>query len=432
MRGLSSTLVVLLLAGCLGDLTKPAGEDGGPGGGGDWPGDLDIRITTLVADLNGNASPDLVLLNDPATEEDRGLLVFFDRASGFFEAPDQFLSTDGLHPLVAATDDFSGGAALDLMVVARAEDDSPYLIVFEGSGASSFAMVKTQGFPGSDLTAGSVSVPEPVFAARTYVLGSHDAPAGLVFGDLDDVFYVSIPSDRNWMMVTATDDVAIPSGSTTMNLALPILSAVDDRNDILLLDNQGAYRWQNDGADPAGFQAGSTFDGLWPDRRRAFFAFDIEADGIPDFMTLELDDLRVAHVSSSGAALDIDVRSVSASPVFGDGQGDALFAADVDGGGSIDLLLLDDVKPGSPNDERFILMAARNLTDNADGTTIDPESGRIDADDSWVGDPTRLVAGDFDVDGDVDVWVFDQTLGFKQCLEGEVFSGDMYRFKACD
>jgi len=155
----AATFAALLLgaAGCLGDLVKPPGQDGGvdrdagpepdAGGTGELPGDLAIRITTLVVDLNGNARPDLVLLNDPPTPADRGVLVYFDREQGFFGAPDAFLSTDDLHPLVATTGDFVGGAPLDLMVVANDEDATPYLFLFENGGQSSFSQAASQGRP---------------------------------------------------------------------------------------------------------------------------------------------------------------------------------------------------------------------------------------------------------------------------------------------
>ena len=443
MRIATCTATLLLAAGCLGDLVKPPGQDGGAsdgdGGGGrdasdpdasvpsGFDGDLAVRITTMVVDLNDNSYPDLVLLNDPSTAEDRGVLIYFDRQEDFFAAPDQFLAIESLHPLVATTGDFVGGAALDLMVVARSDDDTPYVIVLENTGESSFMMAKMQGFPGRALTAGSVESPTPVFAARTFIQDSAAAVPGLVFGDSDLALYLA-PDD--WQAVSASDDAVLDVvGTTTMNVALPIPSGENDRNDLLVLDNQGGYWVKNDGSVNGGYQAGpSALPGLWEDFNRAFFVFDREGDGIPDFFTLDRTDLRVGTVSFTAPAdLEVDVRQLDPSPEFQDSFGDALFAVDVDGTGGVDLLILDEVE----EEGQFGLLAARNL-ENAGAGIISPSSGRVDVDATHVGDPTRLVAGDFDHDGVVEVWVFDAALESKLCLVGEVYSADMYRFNECD
>ncbi len=444
MRRVSTYAAAMLLlgAGCLGDLDKPDAPDGGsidgsPGGdgGGDpdagdtvqLPGDVAIRITTLVADLNGNGAPDLVLLNDPQTVADRGVLVYFDRREDFFAAPDQFLPTDELHPLVAAVGDFVGGAALDLMVVANDDSAAPYVFAFEGSGQSTFSQVVERGFPGRAVSAGSVGDETPVFATRAFVVGSHDQSPGLVFGDSDQALYVSVP---DWTMVTASDDVSIDVGTTTMNVALPIPSAEDDRNDLLVLDNQGGFWLTNNGSVSGGFQTGPASSALWENNNRAFFVFDIEGDGIPDFMTLDQMQLHVGALSWAADDLTVDVRLMDPAPSFGDSFGDSLFAADIDGEAGMDLLVLDDVKPGSPDDEHFGLHVARNIM-NVDSDTISTASGDIDVESSFVGDPTRVVAGDFDRDGTVEVWVFDASLELLMCLVGESGAGDSYHFNEC-
>lgn len=443
MRAATCAATLLLATGCLGDLVKPPGQDGGTtgrdgGAGGDasdpdagtpsgFDGDLAVRITTMVVDLNDNSFPDLVLLNDPATAEDRGVLVYFDRQQDFFAAPDYFVPIESLHPLVATTGDFVGGAALDLMVIARSDDDTPYIVLLENSGESTFSIAKMQGFPGRTLTAGSVASPTPVFAARTFIQDSADAAPGLVFGDSDLALYLA-PDD--WQAVSASDDAVLDvSGSATMNVALPVPSEENDRNDLLVLDNQGGYWVKNDGSAGGGYQAGpSELPGLWEDFNRAFFVFDREGDGIPDFFTLDRTDLRVGTVSFTAPAdLEVDVRQLAPSPEFQDSFGDALFAIDVDGTGGVDLLILDEVE----DEGQFELLAARNL-ENSGAGIIAPSSGRVDVDATHVGDPTRLVAGDFDHDGVVEVWVFDAALESKLCLVGEVYSADMYRFNECD
>lgn len=443
IRTETCAVMLLLAAGCLGDLVKPPGQDGGASGGdgggrdgADGPdagipsgfdGDLAVRITTMVVDLNDNGFPDLVLLNDPATGEDRGILIYFDRQQDFFAAPDQFVPIDSLHPLVATTGDFIGGAAVDLMVVARSDDDTPYIVLLENSGESELAIAKMQGFPGRTLTAGSVASPTPVFAARTFIQDSAAAVPGLVFGDSDLALYLA-PDD--WQAVSASDDAMLDvSGTTTMNVALPIPSAENDRNDLLVLDNQGGYWVKNDGSGSGGYQAGpSELPGLWEDFNRAFFVFDREGDGIPDFFTLDRTDLRVGLVSFTAPAdLGVDVRQLDPAPAFQDSFGDALFAVDVDGTGGVDLLILDEVE----EEGQFGLLAARNL-ENPGAGMISPSSGRVDVDATHVGDPTRLVAGDFDHDGVVEVWVFDAALASKLCLVGEVYDVDHYRFNECD
>ena len=442
MRAATYAALLLGAAGCLGDLVKPPGNDsgsiGGDGGSGrdgdpdagdpdEFDGDLAIRITTMVVDLNGNGFPDLVLLNDPATPADRGVLVYFDREESFFAAPDRFLPTETLHPLVATTGDFAGGAALDLMVICSDEDDTPYVVLFENAGDSTFTTAAMQGFPGRQLSAGSVASPTPVFATRAFIRGSTDVVPGLVFGDSDLAVYLT---PDNWATVTASDDALLDvGGSTTMNVALPIPSEEDDRNDLLVLDNQGGYWLQNDGSENGGYQAGpSELPGLWLDFNRAFFVFDFQGDDIPDFLTLDRMDLRIGAVSwTEPASLDVDVRQLDPPPAFQDSYGDALFAADIDGINGMDVLILDEAE----REEQFGLHAARNLLDGNEGV-IEPTSGRVDADTTHVGDPTRLVAGDFDHDGVVEVWVFDAALESRLCLIGEIYSADNYRFNECE
>jgi hypothetical protein len=442
----AATYAALLLgaAGCLGDLVKPPGNDGGSIGGDGGPGrdadpdagdpdgfdgDLAIRITTMVVDLNGNGFPDLVLLNDPPTPADRGVLVYFDREEGFFAAPDRFLPTDSLHPLVATTGDFVGGAPIDLMVIATSDDDTPYVALFENSGASTFTETTIQGFPGRQLTAGSVTSPTPVFASRVFIRGSTEVVPGLVFGDSDLALYLT-PDD--WSQVTAADELPLDvGGTTTMNVALPLPSEEDDRNDLLVLDNQGGYWLENDGSEDGGYQAGpSELPGLWLDFNRAFFVFDLGIDAVPDFMTLDRMDLRVGSVSwTAPENLDVDVRQLDPAPDFVDDFGEALFAVDVDGTGGVDLLVLDLDLAG--REGQFVLHAARNLENDGAGT-ITTSSGRIDVDASHSGEPTRLVAGDFDHDGVVEVWLFDAALEGRLCLIGEVYSADNYRFNECE
>lgn len=443
IRTATCAAMMFCAAGCLGDLVKPPAQDGGTSDGdggagrdgaadpdaGDtvaFPGDLAIRITTLVVDLNDNGKPDLVLLNDPAATGDRGVLVFFDRSEGFFDAPDQYLPTNDLHPLVATTGDFVGGAALDLMVVANADDDTPYVVLFEGSGDSTFTQGPQQGFPGRTITAGTVVDSTPVFAARTFLRGSTDFAPALVLGDSDLALTVS-PDD--WNAVSSTDDVLLDVGTTTMNFAAGVPSAEPDREDLFVVDNEGGIWLENNGSTEGGYQAGPTDLPGWPEFNRAFFFFDFQVDGIPDFITLDRTFLDVGRLAWDGE-LTMDVDRLTPEPSFGDSFGDALFAADIDGIPGMDFLILDDVKPGSPDDEHFGVHAARNIEIDESGAF--PVSGRVDVDASHLGDPTRLVAGDFDGDGVVEVWVFDPSLTTRMCLVGEVYQTDHYRFNECD
>lgn len=433
----AATFAALLLgaAGCLGDLVKPPSQDGGgdrdagpepdAGGTGELPEDLAIRITTLVVDLNGNARPDLVLLNDPPTPADRGVVVYLDREQGFFSAPDAFLSTDDLHPLVATTGDFVGGAPLDLMVVANGDDGTPYLFVFENSGQSSFSQAASQGFPDRQVSAGSVDVPAPVFVTRAFIQGSTQAPPGVFFGDSDQAIYVTVD---DWTQLSATDDIDVDVLTDTMNVALAVPSAELDRNDIVVLDNQGGYLLRNNGSPGGGFAEPTNGPGLWDDNQRAFFTFDFAADDAPDFITLDDQmDLRVGTVTwTAPDTLDVDVKPLAPAPDFGDDVGDALFVTDIDGISGTDILVLDDVN----GEEAFWLHAARNVF--VDESAAVPDSGRIDVDATHIGNPTRLVAGDFDDDGDVEVWVFDPSLDFKSCLVGEIYDSDHYRFNPCE
>ncbi len=434
-RALASCLVVVL-AGCLSNLDQPPGEDGGGPGGGDGgspdaivPTDTDIRITTLVTDLDleVEAFPDLVLLNDAPMPGERSVQVYFDTPSGFFGEPDQVLSTEMLHPLVAATGDFIGGALHDVMVIARDDDDVPYVILFEQDTARSFVRAASTSFPGRTIGGGTVSMPEPVFAAKTYIQESMEVNPGLVFGDLDMALSISI---TDWGTVSAADDRPLVTGSSTMNLAIPVPSAQVDRNDLLVLDNQGGIWLKNDGGVPGDFGNPTDLTALWPDHQRAFFAFDVMGDDAPDFMTLDGADVSVGEVTWSGDVLDVTVRQMDQSPLLGDGRGDALFATDMDDIGGMDLLILDDIEPPADDTEHFQLLAARNIMP-IDTTTISPMSGMFDSDVSHAGSPTRLVAGDFNRDGDVEVWVFDQTLDFKMCLVGEIYQTNKMRFNEC-
>ncbi len=442
-RALATTFVLSLLAGCLGDLVKPAGRDGGPdddGGAGDggspdaatpgeWPDDLAVRITTLVDKINDNERPDLVLLNDPDTPEDRGVLVLFDRPGGFFDAPDAFLSTQTVHPLVATTGDFLGGAPIDIMVVGQRDtDDAPFVIGFENNGDGTFTRRLLQALPGRAITAGSVESPTPAFAARTYIRDSSAAPPGLVFGDSQDALYLSVPED--WSVVRAGDEVSLDAAvsSETMNVAVPIPSMQADRNDLLVLDNQGAAWLSNTGIVEGGYQLEQNLNALWDNNNRAVFVFDFDADDILDFMTLDQMKLDVGHVKWS-SSLELDVRHLTPSPSFGDSFGDALFAADIDGVSGMDLLVLDNVAASTT----FGIHVARNVEDDADDPiAIVPRSGSIDVIATYTGHPTRLVAGDFDGDGTVEVWAFDSSLGFKRCLVARVHGADELALDPCD
>jgi hypothetical protein len=432
MMRIAPCAALLLAAGCLGDLVKPPGEDGGMGGGDAmapdaggtvaWPGDLAIR-TSLVADLNNDAYPDLVLLNDPETADDRGVLVFFDRQDGFFAAPDQFLSTAPLHPLVVVTGDFVGGAPLDLVVVASNADDDPYVVVFEGSGESSFAPKAQQGFPELELTAGTVAAPTPVFAAPVYI--SDTTQLGLVFGDSDLAVMIS-PDD--WTNLTTSDDVTIDVGTSTMNAVAGAPSAQENRQDLFVVDNERGYWLQNDGSATGGFGATPTELSPWAaPNQRAFFFFDLEQDFIPDLMTLDQSVLEVGLLSWGADELSMNVYRLDPAPTLGDSYGEALFAADIDGIFGMDLLVLDDID----GDDHFGIDAARNIA-VVDADTMTPDTGRVDRDATHIGDPTRLVAGDFDRDGIVEVWVFDPSLALNMCLTGEIYDVDQFRFVACE
>jgi len=424
------TCLALLLAGCLGDLVKPPGEDGGPGGGSAdaaVPTDIDIRLATLVVDLDLDDFPDLVLLNDAPIAGERGVRVYFDKESGFLDQPDQVLSTESLHPLVATTGDFVGGGLLDLMVVARDDDDVPYLVLFEQDSQRSFIRAASTGFPDLSIGGGSVSMPEPVFAARTYIRESMAAVPGLVFGDLDMAVTLSI---TDWSAVSAIDDRPLATGSSTMNLAIPVPSAQPDRNDLLVLDKQGGIWLKNAGATPGDFGDAVDFPQRWAAHPRTFFVFDVQGDETPDFMTLDGSDLHVVQVTWVTDELGLTVRLLDPSPALPDGRGDALFATDIDGNAAMDLLILDDVQPPAADASHFGLLAAANVQTVDDGT-ISPANGRVDADRRHLGDPTRLVAGDFDRDGDVEVWVFDETLDFAMCLRPETYETDKIRFNEC-
>lgn len=428
--------LLLCAAGCLGDLVKPPGLDGGPGDGGGgppdarladagdtvaWPGDLAVRVTSLVRELNDNPYPDLVLLNDPATAADRGLLVLFDRQDGFFAAPDQFLSTGSLHPLVATAEDVVGDAAPDLIAICIDESMDPYVQVFEGIAGSRFDDSRPpEGFPAFELSAGSVDSPTPVFAAAVRIRGN--PRRDLVFGDLDSAVAVA-PDD--WDDLGSVEPFSVDV-STSMNAAAAVPSAEAGREDLFLVDNDLAWWLANDGSEAGGFQSGpATFD-AWDSFVRSFFFFDLQPDGVPDVMTLDRDILDVGVLSLDGDTPVMEDGLLDPAPVFADSYGEALFAIDMDGIAGMDLLILD----WRAEDSHFGLHAARNV--EIAGGSVEPASRRIDLDESHVGEPTRMVAGDFDHDDTVEVWLFDAGLTAPLCLVGEIYDTDHLRFVECE
>jgi len=212
-----------------------------------------------------------------------------------------------------------------------------------------------------------------------------------------------------------------------MNVALAVPSAEPDRNDIVVLDNQGGHLLRNNGSPGGGFAEPTSVPGLWDDNSRAFFTFDLARDDVPDFITLDQMDLQVGTVTwTAPDMLVVDVKPLTSAPDFGDDFGDALFVTDIDGLAGTDILVLDDVN----GEEEFWLHMARNVY--VDESAAVPDSGRVDVDDTHIGNPTRLVAGDFDGNGDVEVWVFDPSLDFKSCLVGEIYDNDHYRFNPCE
>jgi hypothetical protein len=156
----------------------------------------------------------------------------------------------------------------------------------------------------------------------------------------------------------------------------------------------------------------------------------VSGDDAPDFMTLSGSDLRVVENSWADNLPTLVPRTMNPSPSLPDGSGDALFATDIDDTGVMDLLILDDVEPPASGSDHFRLLVAGNIAP-IDNSTTSPASGRIDVDSSHAGSPTRLVAGDFDGDGTVEVWVFDETLDLRMCLQAEIYQTDKIRFNEC-
>ena len=98
----------------------------------------------------------------------------------------------------------------------------------------------------------------------------------------------------------------------------------------------------------------------------------------------------------------------------------------------VELLALDDTKPPASGSESSGLQLAGSLVVR-DSTTIGAGTGGNDLHVFSAPSPTRLAVGDFDGDGDTEMWVFDSSLSQAdlRCFRAQRNALQAFKFSDC-
>jgi len=407
-------VALVAAAGCLSKPPRPAedvdaapGSDGGPSGdGGPGPvegsfaADAVIGVQHAVARLDGDGRDDLVLLGRLTAAGPDGIFIVLGRDDRFLAGYDEFLPLpESATPYAIEVSDFLGGAALDLLVLARALQGDAAILAYEGHGDGTFAEHPLTGPATTLMLQGTLESPVPtyIFTART----GGDV-RGFVYGSIDDAFTVKLPS---WSAIDLHEAVPrrlpLPTGDSGAVQGMTRVPSASDGFDDFLEVRSGDVHWLV--ADGTGlWREGPIVSFGNPARRSVAFA-DLDGSGTVDAAAIfgHHLDFAMTIYPAGGNPPRIGVRTFSEEPNLADAETEAMYVGDLVGAAAPELLLLDAAPP----------MPTSGLRLYADlhPSGVDQIVPDYDGDDDDYlrlvsGARNRLLVGDFDGDGAKDIY----------------------------
>jgi hypothetical protein len=419
----AAAALALVAAGCLAKPARPtddladagpadadttgtdSGADAGPScAGGEEPGSLAatwpagtlLGHQAQVVRLDDDCRDDAVLFGRLGGSGTHGIFVALGRPTGFLSGYDEVLLTpSNIVPLAIDVADVLGDDHVDIAVLADDADGEAVLLVYEGQGGTSFgaplSRVATGVFP-----SGTLAEPHP-----QYVRVARTGPGvrGLVYGGLHAMSVLPV---TDWTLSGFRAAIPVPLPGTGSGLyvqgVVPVPSARADTDDFLVVLQQSA-RWLE-----------AVGDGTWRDRigvtfgneqpRFAIFA-DVDGDGTTDAVGAGPFDLDVVLTTYPGAGDPaLDGRVFTPFPDLGDMNPDGLAVRDLGAGPAPELVVLD---AEATDPSQSWLRIYDDVAAQGAGAIGPSTRGGDDDYVSTIAVAQRLVVGDFDGDGRVDI-----------------------------
>jgi len=292
------------------------------------PTDREVLVRDVViADLDGDGVPDLLLTSTPTDRAAEGVYVFFGAGRTGLSTYDLFVPTHARPDGVRVVELDDNGVS-HLAVIGARRDQGwfelyPYVAASRGFGPSIRTKLPTSAVPDG----GAAQAPRPV--ALTVIDTDADGVRDIVSADHDSLAFLAPPA---WDNVSNADWSSLsPLPPWAGVVAVAAVPGADGRDWLVVLQEGGAARFFASGqigTDPIGTTVATNV------AHRGAIVLDLDGDGRVEAVGFEGDQVSITRFDPPEAS------ALALTPLGGPGVA-ALAAGDFDGSGAVDLAALE-------------------------------------------------------------------------------------------